>query len=831
MISKKRGVNFSSEKVPLRAFFLRVRPHFSNILLFHTSLLFTNMFSKILLMSKLALLVLIANGAAKAEDLLSPSDTVYGGQLTGDNFQVGMSGFAAGANNWPGGEAPVNALDGVGQKYLNFARLNTGIVVTPGIGPSVATSLKLWAANDAPERDPASYEIYGTNAVLDQGPFPVSSFVLITSGDLDLPGSRNPGGGATLNDVNLQTVEFNGNVTAYTSYMIIFPTVKNGGSANSMQIAEIQLDGSVGLLGDFDGDGLSDDYENANGLDANDDGTFGESSPGAMDGPNGALGDPDGDGLSNTEERDLGTDPQDEDSDQDGLPDGVETRTGVWVSEFDTGTDPRNPDSDDDTLLDGVENPSLAFDPGNPTSQPGTNPNLEDTDGDTVSDGEEVAVGRNPTFMDPLPPTIFRPDDTILGGVITNNRFEVGTPGGTQGINNWPANEGPEFAIDGVGQKYLNFAEFNSGVLVTSSGGLSVATSMTLWAANDAIPRDPASYELYGTTSDVSGVGPFDLDQFTLISSGDLALPDSRNQGGNADLDEANSQTVFFSNSDAYTSYLIVFPTVKNEASANSMQIAEIQLGGEFGPGTPLRFEVEGLGDDLIFTFDSQPGKVYDILTSRDPENEPNPSLWEVWQENIIATPPENVETFQRPSDPNRFFVLVEKVAPAFFAEDFENGAEGWTARVNDAVGATLWELGSPNASTGPLRGADGSANAFTTNIGRYESDSDIALRSPVIDLTAEGITEVTLSFQQFRDADGFSDRGFVRVLRSGDLSELSAFDADLTAFDVDWTEFSASLPSSVIGETIVIEFQFISDESADDFSGWSIDNVEINVQ
>lgn len=789
------------------------------------------MFSKMFLMSKLALLVLTLTGASMAEDLLSPSDTVFGGQLTGGNFQVGMNGFAAGANNWPGGEAPLNALDGVGQKYLNFAEFNTGIVVTPGIGPSVATSLKLWAANDAPERDPASYEIYGTNAVLGNGPFPVSSFVLITSGDLALPGSRNPGGGATLNDANLQVVEFNGNGTAYTSYMIIFPTVKNAGSANSMQIAEIQLDGSVGLLGDFDGDGLSDDYENANGLDANDDGTVGESSPGAMDGPNGALGDPDGDGLSNTEERDLGTDPQDEDSDQDGLTDGVETRTGVWVSEFDTGTDPRNPDSDDDTLLDGVENPSLAFDPGNPTSQPGTNPNLEDTDGDTVSDGEEVLVGRNPTFTDPLPPTIFMPGDTILGGSITNNRFEIGNPGGGEGINSWPANEGPEFAIDGVGQKYLNFAEFNSGVLVTPSGGLSVANSMTLWTANDAIPRDPASYELYGTTSDVSGAGPFDLDQFTLISSGDLALPDSRNQGANADLDEENSQNVFFSNSEAYTSYLIVFPTVKNSASANSMQIAEIQLGGEFGPGTPLRFEIEGLGDDLIFTFESQPGKVYDILTSNDPENEPNPSLWEVWQENINATPPENVETFLRPSDPNRFFVLVEKVAPAFFTEDFENGAEGWTTSVNDVVGATLWELGSPNASTGPLSGADGSGNAFTTNIGKYEPESDIALRSPVIDLTAEGLTEATLSFQQFRDADGFGDRGNVRVLRSADLSELFAFDADLTAFDVEWTDFTVPLPASAIGETIVIEFQFISDDTADDFSGWSIDNVEINVQ
>ena len=33
-----------------------------------------------------------------------------------------------------------------------------------------------------------------------------------------------------------------------------------------------------------------------------------------------------------------------------------------------------------------------------------------------------------------------------------------------------------------------------------------------------------------------------------------------------------------FNNSEAYTSYMVVFPTVKDEGGANSMQIAEIQL-------------------------------------------------------------------------------------------------------------------------------------------------------------------------------------------------------------------------------------------------------------
>ena len=771
-------------------------------------------------LSGFAVLLLASTGPITAENLLSPSDTVVGGQRAGTEFVVGGGG-------WPGNEPPAAAIDGVGQKYLNFGRTDTGIVVTPANGISLATSITFYNANDAMERAPASFELWGSNEIIGGGNISLSDFSLIASGALNPGGNTNPGGNAPLG-ANNETVQF-ANGDAYTSYMILFPTIQNLGGANSMQISEIVLEGITGPPGDTDGDGLSDAYEDANGLDASDDGSTGESSPGAKDGPNGALGDPDGDDLSNAEERDLGTDPQDNDSDQDGALDGVETNTGVWLSESDTGTDPLNPDSDDDTLLDGTENPALPYDPNDPTTQPGTDPNLDDTDGDTVPDGEEIAAGRNPTFADPLPPTIFRPGDPILGGQIIGNNFEVGGVGG--GGNNWPGGEGPEHAIDGVGQKYLNFAKFNAGVLVTPSGGPSVAASMTLWAANDAVPRDPSSYELYGTTADVTGPGPFALDQFTLISSGDLALPDSRNQGGNADLDDINSQDILFNNSTAYTSYLIVFPTVKDSASANSMQIAEIQLTGRFGAGTRLRFEVDGPGDELVFTFDSQSGKVYDILSSTDPETEPDSSSWAVWQENIAATPPENAETYTRPADPRRFFVLVEKEAPPFFVEDFESGQGGWTTGVNDANGQTTWELGTPLANTGPITGADGSANAFTTNIGDYADNADIFLRSPVIDLTGAGITSATLTMDHWRDADSFVDLFGVRILRASDLGLLGDIDPDSTVVDPDWESFSEILPASAVGEEIVLEFWFTSDASADAFSGWSIDNVEIDVQ
>ncbi len=208
----------------------------------------------------------------------------------------------------------------------------------------------------------------------------------------------------------LTNADFLGVATTFSpddAYTFIF-SGRVGGANQTVLIDNIII--NTGRGDDNDGDGLSNIYELANGLDPEDNGLNPNNNgvPGNPD--NGAAGDPDGDNLTNTEERDLGTDPQDDDTDDDTLTDDVETNSGTWGGLTDTGTDPLSNDSDGDTLLDGVENPDLPF---VDADQPGTDPNLADSDGDGLEDDYEINNDLDP-------------DDN---GENPNNNGVVGDPG------------------------------------------------------------------------------------------------------------------------------------------------------------------------------------------------------------------------------------------------------------------------------------------------------------------------------------------------------------------------------------------------------------------
>ena len=135
--------------------------------------------------------------------------------------------------------------------------------------------------------------------------------------------------------------------------------------------------------------------------------------------------DHDNDGLTNLQEFELRTFPRESDTDQDGLKDGVETKTGIYVSQEDTGSHPLRPDTDSDGLMDGVENPDIDYDPGNPRARPGTSPVNPDTDSDGGLDGLEVGGGTNPTVAGLLPSAVEAGGVFQTTHIWTNDALEI----------------------------------------------------------------------------------------------------------------------------------------------------------------------------------------------------------------------------------------------------------------------------------------------------------------------------------------------------------------------------------------------------------------------
>jgi hypothetical protein len=152
-----------------------------------------------------------------AQDITRPGNTITGS-----------------STNTPGAEGVTNVIDNsANSKYLNFDIINTGFTVTP-TGTDVVRCLTFITANDAPQRDPASFTFEGSN----DG----ASFSTIATGTLNLPSTRFAIGQVLIS-----------NNTAYTTYRLTFPTVRGPASANSMQIGEVQLNPQGNVLTPGDG--------------------------------------------------------------------------------------------------------------------------------------------------------------------------------------------------------------------------------------------------------------------------------------------------------------------------------------------------------------------------------------------------------------------------------------------------------------------------------------------------------------------------------------------------------------------------------------------------
>lgn len=153
----------------------------------------------------------------------------------------------------------------------------------------------------------------------------------------------------------------------------------------------------------------------------------------------------------------------------------------------------------------------------------------------------------------------------------------VFAPGNTTRCTGWNSLvAGGEFVsrvIDGnPTTKYLNFGENNSGFFVVPASGRSIVQSFQLTTANDADVRDPATWELHGQGLD--GI-------WVLIDSGSGTLPTARGTAG--PVVPVNNPT-----EKVCTAYRMTFPTVRNTAGANSMQVAEAQLFGIILPAVDV---------------------------------------------------------------------------------------------------------------------------------------------------------------------------------------------------------------------------------------------------
>jgi hypothetical protein len=210
-----------------------------------------------------------------------------------------------------------------------------------------------------------------------------------------------------------------------------------------------------------------------------------------------------------------------------------------------------------------------------------TQPNAGTIDVDaSVTESNEANNGTSQLVSTTVSPELAMPMTAALGGRLVSGTFTIGQAGTTAGANNWPAGEGPGRAIDGSfasgSGKYLHFTETYAGLGITPAPSASALAvhSLAFYTANDAEQRDPASYELYGSTTPLSDPTPgttYPVSQMTRLSSGVLNLPSARSSG---------PVFITFTNDRAFASYLLVFPTIKNAAQADSMQIAEVKFFG-----------------------------------------------------------------------------------------------------------------------------------------------------------------------------------------------------------------------------------------------------------
>jgi hypothetical protein len=424
------------------------------------------------------------------------------------------------SNNNPGSEGVANAIDNQPTKYLNFDKLNTGFTVTPRVGLSVVQCLTLTSANDAPERDPASYILSGS--------YDGTNFTVISSNAVP----------TFTNRFTKVVIRFDNN-TPYLAYRLIFPDVANAGAANSMQISEVEL---LGFLAPTDvtqpGDPLVPSSNNT---------------PGSEGVAN---------VIDNQPTKYLNFD---------------KLNTGFTVTPSVGGTlvtglsltsandaPERDPAS---YLLEGSLD-GVSFNTISSNAIPAFPARFfKNYVFFTNARAYKAYRLTFPTVANAGAANSMQISEVEFLGVVADLPQDITQPGDplVPSSNNTPGSEGVANVIDNQPTKYLNFDKLNTGFTVSPRSGLTIVSGITLTSANDAPERDPASYILSGA---------YDGSNFTVIASGPVPAFTNRFQ----------KVAVLFANQIPYLQYRLIFPDVANAAAANSMQVSEVELLGVLAP-------------------------------------------------------------------------------------------------------------------------------------------------------------------------------------------------------------------------------------------------------
>ncbi|MFM7341865.1 MAG: hypothetical protein ACKO3Q_04160, partial [Betaproteobacteria bacterium] len=160
------------------------------------------------------------------ETLLGVTGRASGGASAGGIFQGVVStlidSVTASSGNVPSGEGAANVADGnSASKYLNRDKAGSGLVFTLSRA-DVVNSLQFTSANDAPERDPMTFTVFGSNGAAD---WSSAAWTQVGQGNTGLGTARR---------VEAAAVSV-ANITAYKHYKVVMTGLRNSATANAMQ--------------------------------------------------------------------------------------------------------------------------------------------------------------------------------------------------------------------------------------------------------------------------------------------------------------------------------------------------------------------------------------------------------------------------------------------------------------------------------------------------------------------------------------------------------------------------------------------------------------------